>query len=59
LNEYFSNFKNLEKNFNLLLIIGEKIDLKDDIFEEILHNDNKFKIFNSNSTDISIIKDMT
>ena len=42
-----------------MLIIGEKIDLKDEIFEEILHNDNKFKIFNSNSTDISIIKDMT
>ncbi len=46
---YFSNFKNLKNNINLQLIIGEYLDLNDDMFENILLIDDKYKFFNSNS----------
>ncbi len=47
----------MKQNFNLLLLIEEKLDLNDDFqFELELQKDIKYKFFNSISIDINIIK---
>ncbi len=47
----------MKQNFNLLLLIKEKLDLNDDFFFELeLYKDFKHKFFNLNSIDINIIK---
>ncbi len=47
----------MKQNFNLLLLIEEKLELNDDSFFELeLHKDIKHKFFNSNSIDFNIIR---